>query len=80
MRILTSNNQYGYKEGISTTDTIVKVEQYAEQADNKEKVLLMGLSKALGASDRTLFWTTLYKMGILGETIRHICDDIKERY
>ena len=35
--ILTSNNQYAYKEGISTTDAIIKVELYIEQTDCKEK-------------------------------------------
>ena len=37
MHILTSNNQYGSKEGISTTDAIIKVEQYIGPADNKAK-------------------------------------------
>ena len=36
-QILTSNNQYAYKEGISTTDAIIKVELYIEQTDCKEK-------------------------------------------
>ena len=27
MHILASNNQYGYEEGISTTDAIIQVEQ-----------------------------------------------------
>ena len=58
--ILTRNNQYGYKEGISTTDAIIKVEQYIEQTDRKAKVLLMGLSKAFGAINRTLLWAALY--------------------
>ena len=70
--ILTSDNQYGYEEGISTTDAIIKVEQYIEQADNKEKVLLMGQSKAFDTINRKLLWTTLYKKGLPGETIRRI--------
>ena len=45
-RILTSNNQYGYNEGIST-DAIIKVEQYIERTDCIAKVLLMELSKHL---------------------------------
>ena len=61
MHIITRSNQYGYKEGISTTDAIIKVEQYIEQEDDKEKVLLMGLSKAFGKIHRALLWTTLYK-------------------
>ena len=47
--ILTSNNQYGFKEGISTTDEITKAGRYVEQADNKSKILLMDLHKAFGA-------------------------------
>ena len=72
MHILTSNNQYGYKEGISTTDAVIKVEQYVGQAGNKEKVLLMDLPEAFGTINRTLLWTTLYKNGVPGEMIRHI--------
>ena len=37
MPILTSNNQYGYKEGVSTIDAIIKVEQYFKQTGNKAK-------------------------------------------
>ena len=37
MHIITSNNQYEYNEGISTANAIIKVEQYIEQTDNKEK-------------------------------------------
>ena len=59
--ILTSNNQYGYKEGIPTTDAIIKVEQYIEQADNKGEILLMDLSEAFGTVNMTLLWTTLRK-------------------
>ena len=65
--ILTSNSQYIYKEGISTTDAIIKVEQYIEQADSKAKILLMGLPKAFGAINRTLLWATLYTKGFPGE-------------
>ena len=72
MHIITRNNQYGRKEGISTTDAIIKVDQYIEQADNKAKVLLMGLSKAFDTINRTLLWATLYKKGLPEETIRHI--------
>ena len=72
MHILTSNNQYGCKEGISTTDAIIKVEQYIEQADIRAMVLLMDISKAFGAINRTLLWAALYKKGIPEETIRQI--------
>ena len=70
--ILTSRKQYGFIEGISTTDAIVKVEQYIEQTDCEERVLLIDLSKAFGATSRTLPRTTLYKKGLPEEIIRHI--------
>ena len=59
--ILTISNQFGFKEGISTSDAIIKVEQYIENANRNAKILLMGLSKAFGATNRTLLWTTIYK-------------------
>ena len=70
--ILTSNNQYGNEEGVATTDTVIKVEQYIEQDGRKARVLLMGQSKAFDAINRTLLWTGLYKKGISEEMIRHI--------
>ena len=70
--ILTSNNQYGYKEGVSKSDAVINVEQYIKQAENKAKILLMDLSKAFDAINRTLLWTTLYKKGLPEETINHI--------
>ena len=72
MHIITSNNQYGYKEGVSTIDAIIKVEQYIKQTDKKAKILLMDLSKAFDTINRTILWTTLYKKGIPEEMIRHI--------
>ena len=72
MHIITSNNQYGYKEGVSTADAIIKVEQYIQQTGNKAKILLMDLPKAFGAINRAILWTTLYKKGIPEEMIKHI--------
>ena len=54
MRIITRNSQYGYKEGVSTIDAIMKVEQYIKQTRNKAKILLMRLSKAFEAINRTI--------------------------
>ena len=54
MHILTINNQYGYKEGISTVGALAKVDPYIEQADRRAKILLMDLSKAFGAINRPL--------------------------
>jgi len=70
--IITSNNQYGYKEGVSTIDAIIKVEQYIKRTDRRAKILLMGLSKAFGAINRTILWATLYKKGTPEEMTRHI--------
>ena len=36
LRIVTSNNQYGYKENVSTVDSIVKMEQYIEQTAQRK--------------------------------------------
>ena len=64
MQIRTRNNQFGYKEGISTTDATIRIEQYIEHANRGDKILLMDLSNAFGAINRTLLWTTLYKKGL----------------
>ena len=61
MHILARNNQFGYKEGVSTIDAIIKVEQYIGNANRNAKILLMVLSKAFGAINRTLLWAMLYK-------------------
>ena len=39
MHIVTRNAQFGYKEGISTTDAEVKIEKYIRRADTKSKIL-----------------------------------------
>ena len=70
--ILISNNRYGYKEGISTIDALINAEQYIELEERNAKILLMGLSKALGAIKRTLLWTTLYQKEQTGEMIKRI--------
>ena len=72
MHIITSNNQFGYKEGVSTADAIIKVEQYIKYDGSNDKILLMDLSKAFGSINRTIRWATLYKKGLPEETIRHI--------
>ena len=72
MHILTRNNQFVYKEGISTIDAIIKIEQYVGNANRDAKILLMGISKAFGAMNRTLLWPPLYEKGIPIDTIKHI--------
>ena len=69
--ILTRENQFGYKEGISTIDDIIKFEQYIENANRDAKILRMGLSKAFGAINRTPLWSTLYTKGIPIDMIKH---------
>ena len=53
MHIPTRRNQFGYKDGISKIDDIIKVDQYKEHANRDAKISPMGLSKAFGAIDRT---------------------------
>lgn len=61
LRILTSNNQYGYKNNVSTIDAIVKIEQYIGQNKDTQNILLMDLAKAFDAVSRKILWGTLYK-------------------
>ena len=70
--ILTRNNQSGYKPGISTTDAIVRIEQYIEQANRDGKILMVPLSKPFGAIYRTLIWEARYKPWIPEEMAKRI--------
>ena len=72
MRILKRNNQFGRKAGISTLYAIIEIVQYIEHANIGAKILIMGLSMAFGAINRTILRMTLYKKGLPGETIKHI--------
>ena len=72
MHILTANNQFGYKEGLSTTDAIQKVEEYINKATPDSHIILMDLSKAFDTINRPLLWTALYKKGIPIEMIKQI--------
>ena len=69
--ILTRNNQYGYKEGISTIDAIIKIEQYIEHDNRDAKILPMDFSEAFGTINRTTLWDILYRKGLPGGTIKH---------
>ena len=60
------------RDGVSTIGAIIKVEQYIGNANHDAKILLMGLSKAFGAINRTLLWATLYKKGMPIDMIKHI--------
>ena len=72
MRIMARNNQYGFKEGISTIDAIIKIDQYVERPNREAKILLMDLAKAFGTINRTLLLATLYKKGLPAVMIKHI--------
>ena len=70
--ILIRNNQFGYKAGISAIDAVIKIAQYIAHSARDAKILLIGLSNAVGATNRTLLWATLYKKGLPGEMAKHI--------
>ena len=72
MNIAARNNQFGYKDGISTIGAIVKIEQYVGHAITGAELLLMCLPKAYGAVARTLLRTTICKKGLPGEMIKRI--------
>ena len=69
---MNSNNQYGYNVGISTIEAIIKIAQYIENTDKDAKIVLVAISEAFGAINRTLLWATLYKKGLTEEMIRHV--------
>jgi len=50
----------------------VKIEQFIDQGEGKQNVLLMDLSKAFGDVNRTILWNTLYKQGVPIQTILNI--------
>ena len=70
--LMAGLTQYGYKQGLSAIDAILKIEQYIREGTKGAQILLMGLSKAFGAINRTKLWTTLYKKGLPLETISNI--------
>ena len=59
--ILARNFRFGYKEGVSTTDAIIKTERYVEHANRDAEILLMGRPKAFDTVNSTLIWTALYR-------------------
>ena len=69
--ILTRNNPFGYKEGVSTIDAIIKIEEYIEHANSDAEILLMGISEDFDTINRTLLWATLYKKGLPLEMTKH---------
>ena len=64
LHLLTSNNQFGYKNGLSTIDAIIKIEKAIQAGTPKTKIILMDLSKAFDCVNRNTLWSTLYKAGL----------------
>ena len=63
MHILTRDNQFGYKEGISAIYAI-KIEPYIDHSGRDAEILLVDISNAIDTINRMLLWTTLRKKGI----------------
>ena len=53
-------------------DAIIKIGQYIEHANRDAEIMLMCLSKAIGAINKKLLWATLCMKGPPVETIKHI--------
>ena len=64
--------QYGYKTGISTIDSIAKIEHAIQAGPDSATIVLMDLSKAIGCVNRLILWTTIYKTELPIPAIRHI--------
>ena len=72
MHLLTSNIQYGYKNGLSAIDAILKIEHAIHTGPKDTKIILMGLSKDFDCVNHTLLRAALYKMGLPLHTIFNI--------
>ena len=72
LHLLTGTTKYGYKQGLSTLDAILKIEQYIQEGTKGDQIRLMDLSKAFDTINRTQLWTSLYKKGLPLETTTHI--------
>ena len=64
LHLLTPNNQFGYKNGLSAIDAIIKIGQSIQTGTQCAKIILMDLSKAFGCVNCSTLWTTLYKTGL----------------
>ena len=70
--IVTRNDQFGRKEGISTTDAIAEIEKYTNPTGSNSKVLPINRASALGTIKRAILGTTLYNKALPTEMINHI--------
>ena len=61
LHLLTGIDQYVYKQGLSTLDSIQKIEQYIRENNKNAQILLTDIAKAFDTINRTKLWATLYK-------------------
>ena len=71
LHFLTSINQFGYKNGLSTIDAIMKIEQAIQAGTPTTKIILMDLSKAFDCVNRNTLRATLYKAGLPIRNSKH---------
>ena len=72
LHLATPSTQYGYKNGLSAIDAIIKLEHAIKTGPDNLAIVLMDISKAFECVNRTLLWTTLYKKLIPTSTTQHI--------
>ena len=72
LHIITNNKQYGYKEGISTIDAIIKTEDHIINKTHTSQIPLMDLSESFDTVNRPLMWAALYKKGLPEPPIKQI--------
>ena len=72
LHLLTSTNQFGYKNGLSTIDAIVKIEHPLQAGTQSAKIILIDLAKAFDCVNRSTLWATLYKAGLPTQVIKNI--------
>ena len=63
MHLPTSSTQYGYKQGVSTSDAIVRIEHAIQTGPDNLAIAIMDLARAFGCVNRKLLWAALYKKG-----------------
>ena len=71
LHLLTPNNQFRYKNGLSAIDAIIRLEHATQAGTQSAKIILMNLSKAFDCVNRTTLWTTLYKAGLPMQAIQN---------